>query len=107
MRKITTVICAAFLLGLWLAPAGAVVIPTFESADYIYWGSGQVIMTDNNGVIPNVGDWDHDGVKDLMVGVFYYGNIYYYPNTGTNENPVFLTRRQLTADGSPISVTYG
>ena len=107
MKLSTTILCAGILMVLGLASVQATVIPVFEPYEYIYWGGSQVIMADNNGVIPNVGDWDHDGVKDLMVGVYYYGNIYYYPNTGTNENPVFATRSQLMADGSAIAVTYG
>ena len=108
MKITRTVICAVILLGTALSlPSLTAITPTFEPADFIYWGSGQIIMTDNNGVIPNVGDWDHDGDKDILVGTYYYGNVYYYPNTGTNENPIFLTRSQLLADGSPISVTYG
>lgn len=88
--------------------AAATVVPIFEPSQFIYWGTpGQIIMTDNNGVIPNVGDWDHDGAKDILVGTYYYGNVYFYRNTGTNLNPVFPTRVQLTADGSPIAVTYG
>lgn len=108
MKLLRVVICSVILSGMVMTlPSLAVITPTFEPFQYIYWGSSQIIMTDNNGVIPNVGDWDHDGVKDLMVGTYYYGNIYYYHNTGTNANPIFPNRVQLTADGSPIAVTYG
>lgn len=106
MKSLKWFACGALVLAL-TATGWSTVIPVFEPAEFITWGAGQVIMADNNGVIPNVGDWDHDGDKDLMVGTYYYGNIYYYPNTGTNENPEFLTRSQLSAAGSPIAVTYG
>ena len=97
-----------FLVLLALAvPAGAKVTPTFSSAQAIYWGSGQIINVGNNGVVPNVGDWDMDGIKDLMVGIYQSGNIWYYHNTGTNANPVFPSRVMLTAGGTNISVTYG
>jgi hypothetical protein len=107
VRFKVVLIFAGIVIGMSSMLVQATITPVFEPADYIYWGSGQVIMADNNGVIPNVGDWDHDGDKDLMVGVYYYGNIYYYPNTGTNENPIFETRSQLMAGGSAITVTYG
>jgi hypothetical protein len=106
MKQMLGVLTVLLLLTLAL-PAGAIVTPTFSPAQAIYWGSGQIINVGNNGVIPNVGDWDMDGVKDLMVGVYQSGNIYYYHNTGTNANPVFPSREMLTAGGTTISVTYG
>ncbi len=106
MKQLLMVLIVVLLLGSGL-PAGATITPTFAPSQFLYWGTGQIIMTDNNGVIPNVGDWDHDGVKDILVGTYYYGNVYYYHNTGSNLNPVFPTRVQLTAGGSAISVTYG
>ncbi|MFH1861207.1 MAG: hypothetical protein ABH878_00205 [bacterium] len=108
MKNKITLLCLAAALSLALTmPLHAVVVPTFEPAQFIYWGSGQVIMTDNYGVIPCVGDWNGDNVKDILVGTYYYGNIYFYPNTGSNQNPVFASRTQVYADGSPIAVTYG
>ena len=107
MRLWITVLCLSVLVLSAVPTAWGTVIPTFSPAELITWGSSQIIMTDNNGVIPNVGDWDHDGVKDLLVGTFYNGNVYYYHNTGTNENPVFPTRTMLQAGGVNISVTYG
>jgi hypothetical protein len=106
MKHLLCVLTVLLLLAL-AAPTGATITPTFEPAQAIYWGSGQVINVGNNGVIPNVGDWDMDGVKDLMVGVYQSGNIWYYHNTGTNANPIFPDRMMLTAGGSNISVTYG
>lgn len=56
---------------------------------------------------PCVVDWDGDGVKDLILGQFSSGNIRFYKNEGTNENPVFNSYSLLYADGSPISVPSG
>jgi len=56
---------------------------------------------------PCVVDWDGDGLKDLITGQFYYGNIRFYKNEGTNEAPVFNTFSYLQADGSSISMGYG
>jgi hypothetical protein len=40
-----------------------------------------------------VADWNQDGKKDILVGVFSRGNIWLYLNEGT--------------DAEPISVDYG
>jgi len=85
----------------------AVVIPTFSPPDFLYWGAGQIIQTENTGVIPNVGDWNGDGLKDLLVGIYQDGKIYFYPNTGTNAAPVFATRSILQTDGHDITLTFG
>ena len=36
---------------------------------------------------PFVGDFDRDGVKDLLVGEFYQGRLRIYRNEGTNTEP--------------------
>ncbi len=57
--------------------------------------------------VPCVVDWNEDGRKDLLVGCFYYGYIYLYLNSGTNNAPVFTTGSKLKADGVDLSVNYG
>ena len=56
---------------------------------------------------PCVVDWDGDGVKDLVLGQFGNGNIRFYKNQGTNDNPVFTSFEYLHADGSIITLPYG
>jgi len=94
-------------LAVFTVSVQAEIIPTFSPPEFLYWGAGQIIQTENTGVIPNVGDWNGDGIKDLLVGIYQAGKIYYYPNTGTNANPVFATRSILQADGQDISLTSG
>jgi hypothetical protein len=106
MKRLAFAIGLCTVLGL-AAAAWGVIIPTFTPSQNITWGSGSIIQVGQNGPIPNVGDWDMDGVKDLMVGVYTAGNIYYYHNTGTNANPIFPTRVLLQADGVNIALTYG
>lgn len=56
---------------------------------------------------PFMVDWDGDGLKDLIVGQFTEGRILFYPNSGTNEAPVFTGFTYLQADGMDITTTYG
>jgi len=81
-------------------------VPVFEPGYSIAW-SGGTIHTDNYGVVPNAVDWNGDGKKDLLVGTFYNGNVYFYPNQGTNAAPLFQGREMVEADGVPISLSYG
>ncbi len=50
---------------------------------------------------PCVVDWDGDGLKDLVLGQFTNGNINFYRNEGTNENPVFYTSSLFTPTAAP------
>lgn len=67
-----------------------------------------LIVENNYYDIPTFGDWDDDGDQDMMVGVFYSGNIFYYENTAVSGTPpVFANHTVLQADGVNIQVTYG
>lgn len=107
MNRIAVLFTIIFVLS-GVTPAGADVVPTLSTADFIHWGPEQrVVEVEFNGPMANVGDWNGDGVKDLLVGVYQDGAVYYYPNSGTNTDPVFDERLQLYADGNKISVPYG
>ena len=55
---------------------------------------------------PRIYDWNHDGLKDLLVGELY-GNIYYLENVGTNAAPVFDRYEMfLLANGDPLKYDY-
>ena len=107
MKNFIALILFFAVLTIFTLSATAVVIPTFEPAQFIYWGSGQIIQTEHNGIIPNAGDWNGDGIKDLLVGTYQNGNIYFYPNSGTNVEPIFATRSLLQAGSSIIALSYG
>jgi len=107
MKPIIALICLVFLLFIGAVNVNAEIVPTFAPAEFAYWGGSNVIMADKNGSIPNVGDWNGDGLKDMLVGVYTSGNIWYLQNTGTNAQPVFETRVLLYADGQPIAMTFG
>lgn len=52
-------------------------------------------------------DWNGDGLNDLVIGQFTQGKIRFYPNSGTNQNPVFTSFSYLQADGADITCSYG
>lgn len=52
-------------------------------------------------------DWNEDGKKDLLVGTFYHGSVYYFQNNNMDNIPDFIAGTKLYADGSEISVPYG
>lgn len=94
-------------VGLGIAVAAWAQAPNFDYGYFITNEAGYIV-DDNVYDIPTFGDWDDDGDQDLMVGVFFSGNIYYYQNTaGAGSVPVFAPYTILQADGVNISVTYG
>src|SRR5438874_9164087 len=51
--------------------------------------AGKPIDTDVGHAAPFVGDFDGDGVKDLLVGQFGDGVLWVYRNVGTNARPKY------------------
>jgi hypothetical protein len=51
-------------------------------------------------------DWNHDGRLDLLAGGFVTGRIYFFENTGKQEDgtPKLLSRGPLESDGKPLNV---
>lgn len=80
--------------------------PTFTAAIRLQ-ANGFDIKVDTYTSVPCVVDWNQDGKKDLLVGCFYYGNVYLFLNSGTNAAPIFTTGSKLQADNREISVSYG
>ena len=56
---------------------------------------------------PFVADWDLVGNKDLILGIFTNGHIWFYSNADDNDSPVFNGYEVLYSDGSPITLPYG
>jgi hypothetical protein len=48
-------------------------------------------------------DLDGDGDKDLVLG-YEMGEVFFAPNTGSDENPQFSTYSVIQCDGGPINV---
>ena len=53
--------------------------------------AGKPIDVDIGHAAPFVGDFDGDGLKDLLVGQFGEGKLRIYRNVGTNAKPRFET----------------
>ncbi len=62
---------------------------------------------DNGYTCPNIGDWDGDGDFDLLVGLFVDAPVFYFENTGGNEQPAFTSHGAMEADGEVIVGPYG
>jgi hypothetical protein len=101
MKKLLCIIPLLLLASALVAQA-----PNFDYP-YLLTNSAGYIVQGNVYTIPATGDWDDDGIIDLMVGVFYSGNIQYYHNSSTTTIPSYDPFVLVMADGSPISVTYG
>ncbi len=56
---------------------------------------------------PFVCDFNRDGLKDLLVGQFGGGKLRFYPNRGTNAQPVFDGFTYVQIDRTDISVPSG
>ncbi|MDZ7264024.1 MAG: VCBS repeat-containing protein [candidate division KSB1 bacterium] len=80
--------------------------PTFTAAMRLK-ANGVDMKVDTYTSVPCVVDWNGDGKKDLLVGCFYYGNVYLFLNSGSDSAPVFTTGTKLKADGLDLSVAYG
>jgi len=62
--------------------------------------AGKPIDTQIGHAAPFVGDFDGDGVRDLLVGQFGDGILWVYRNTGTNSKPRFAAGVKFK-DGGP------
>jgi hypothetical protein len=98
---------ALLACGLWAAAAWAQA-PNYDYPYFVNGAEGMLVSGNQVYTIPTFGDWDCDGDQDMLVGVFYSGNLWYYQNTaGAGQPPVFATHTVMQADGANISVTYG
>jgi hypothetical protein len=88
-----------------IAAAASAAVPQFASPFIVQADGGNLVVE----LIadPCLADWNGDGLNDLIVGQFTGGKIRFYPNSGTNQNPVFTTYSFLQADGADITTTYG
>ena len=94
-----------FLILIAGAAAALATAPTYGPEVMLWCGSSQVDVGYYGA--PCVADWDGDGLKDLVLGVFSYGNIRFYGNENSNDSPVFNSWVNIQADGTAITLPYG
>ena len=68
---------------------------------------GKVIDTDIGHAAPFVADFDGDGVKDLLVGQFGVGILWFYKNVGTNSHPKYAAGVKFKNGGADGRVPTG
>ena len=79
-------------------------LPKFEDAGLLSAGGSEI---DIEIMSPCVHDWDEDGKKDFILGLYDYGKVNLYLNSGTNSDPVLDAPTYMQADGADIAVSYG
>jgi|GEM_PF-512216 len=102
---------------LWGQPQMLSAFPPLFAPGYRLQAAGSDLNVGNYVSVPcaslarNTGpvklDWNEDGKKDLLVGTFHHGSVYYFQNTGLNNIPSLSAGVKLQADGYDISVPYG
>src|SRR5262245_45395050 len=69
--------------------------------------AGKPIDTDVGHAAPCVADFDGDGVKDLLVGQFGDGILWFYKNVGTDKNPKYAAGVKFKDGGKDGRVPTG
>ena len=98
MRKLIILLLVAAALCMAQAPA-------YQSF-YYQQCAGTAIDVGYYGA-PCIADWDGDGTKDMVLGIFSGGAIRFYANDNTNDSPVFNSFTTLKADGVNITLPAG
>lgn len=80
-------------------------VPTFDSSFFVK-SDGKKIDAGYYGS-PCMADWNGDGKKDMLLGIFSGGNIRFYENTGSNVSPSFSGFSTLRAGGKVLALPYG
>jgi len=91
---------------LLMSSCAALAFPPFQNRFQIY-SAGEKLEAGWNSS-PTVCDWNEDGLNDLVIACLEeidstkVGTIRFYPNSGTNANPVFTGFTRIRADGEDI-----
>lgn len=80
-------------------------LPALSAPEPVECGSRPLVVPLHSS--PFYGDWNGDGLRDLLVGQFQDGMVRIAVNQGSEEDPEFLSLGWLSADGQPIKLPYG
>jgi len=98
--------CRLFLIPALVSAGIALAFPPFQNEFQIY-SAGEKLEAGWNSS-PTVCDWNGDGLNDLVIACLEeidstkVGTLQFYPNSGTNTNPVFTGFTRIMADGEDI-----
>jgi hypothetical protein len=97
--------CLAATILLVLAQITWAQIPGLEEPYRIKLADGSVLDVEGTGhAAPAYGDFDGDGIPDLLVGEFKDGALRIYRNHGTAVDPVFKDFEFFKVDGDQVTV---
>ena len=85
----------------WWPNVGSRQQPEFRYAKFV--ASDGAPLDAGMAAAPKVVDWNHDGVKDLLVGA-HWNRLLYYENVGTNERRSLVYRGFVEVDGVPLQL---
>src|SRR5688572_22651262 len=91
----------------WLALTSALFAAEpaiFHSPVHIKTETGPVDVERSGHAAPFVGDFDGDGIRDLLVGQYDHGRMRIYRNLGSNTEPRFTDFQWLKAGGKLAEV---
>lgn len=96
----------AFKVAVYLN-SGTAEEPAYSTSSYVQAGGADIYLPSSGcgSPAPWVGDYDHDGRVDLLVGSGSDGKVFFYRNTGaTGATPVLAAGVALARDGGVLSV---
>ncbi|MGC8640740.1 MAG: hypothetical protein ACP5XB_12790 [Isosphaeraceae bacterium] len=102
--RTTLTACAVFLLGILAAWADA---DDLASPVHVQDGGTPIDVQNVGHSAPFLGDFDGDGVRDLLVGQFDDGRLRIYRNLGSNTSPRFKGYKWFEAGGTVGKVPAG
>jgi len=94
-RLVGLIVCGLYILA---AAARAQDVPELVAPVRLL-----AIQGDN---IPEVVDWDNDGDQDLVIGVWSFGRVFLYLNSGSDTGPLFGAGTAIQSDGVDITSPY-
>ncbi|MCK5034861.1 MAG: hypothetical protein KAS73_03130 [Candidatus Sabulitectum sp.] len=93
-----------FLLAVLFSTLVFATAPDFLTGQRINATGGQIDVICSDAA---VADWNGDGKKDLVLGVYSWGRLRLYTNTGSDSSPQFGSYSNLQADNTAIALGYG